>query len=220
MIASCDRFIPSKVDPGNGILEIKTTNPWTFKKVKLTGLPHTWILQLQHYLEVWDFAWGSYAVLDRESGEMLTFDVERDEDLGREIVDHIGQWWDRHIIDREPVEVETPKPVKLPEVGGELVKMGSPEWADAVAALREAKEIAAQAKQLEDAAKERVVALMGEADVAEGAGLRVYYREQAGRKTFDKKALQAAHPEIDLSQYEKQGKPFRSLRTYDVGEVE
>jgi hypothetical protein len=48
----------------------------------------------------------------------------------------------------------------------------------------------------------------------EGAGLRLSYTEQAGRKSFDKKLLAAEHPEIDLAKYEKQGNPFKVFKPF------
>lgn len=220
--SSIDRQIVGTGRETPGILEIKTTNPWTFKQAKLEGLPATWILQLQHYLEVWGYSWGAYAVLDRESGDLMTFEVERDQEIGTAIVKTVAEWWQRHILDREPIEVEKPSDIELPEVGGEMAIMdGSAEWAAAAEALREAKDIVAQAAALEASAKAKILSIMGSADVAQGAGVRIYNREQAGRSSFDKKALQAAHPEIDLSQYEKRGKPFRVFKVYDVrGEVQ
>jgi len=214
--SSIDRQIIGTGRDTPGILEIKTTNPWTYREAKLTGLPETWVLQLQHYLEVWDYDWGAYAVMDRESGDMMTFEVPRDKQLGVAIVMHVEVWWKRHIIDREPIEVEKPADVRLPAVGGELVHDDSAEWADAVEALTTAEEINTQAQNLHTAAKIRLIELMGGDDTVQGAGLRVYHREQAGRRSLDKKRLQSAHPDIDLDDFMKQGQPFRSMRTYIV----
>jgi len=56
------------------------------------------------------------------------------------------------------------------------------------------------------------------AEVAEGAGLRVYWREQAGRRFVDSKKLKALYPDI-YNQVLKQGKPYRAFRAYILKEV-
>ena len=204
-----------------GILEIKTTSPMNYRKVKLLGIPETWLLQLQWYLEIYDTDLGAYAILDRDSFDLIHFDYPRDRDLAANLVDHVCAWWHRHIVNREPILSTVRAEIAMPNVGGELVTIDSPEWAAAIEALRTASEIAADADLLKGEAESRVKALMiaNQTDVAEGAGARVYYREQAGRKTTDYKALLADHPDIDLSKYERRGEPFRSFRVYQTQEV-
>lgn len=51
------------------------------------------------------------------------------------------------------------------------------------------------------------------------AGIGFTCVSMSGRKTLDKKALQAAHPEIDLSQFEKQGAPYTQLKVKAVREL-
>ena len=201
---------------GHGVLEVKTVNPWDFKKYKMEGLPEHWIIQLQHGMEVWDLDWGSFAMMDRESGEVVYFDVERDREIGKAILEKIRDWWMRHVIDREPLAFDNGKPadLDLPKVGGDLVTIDTDDWRDAVASLKTARQLRDEAQSLENAAKCRVLELMGTADVVEGHGVRVYHTESQGRKTLDKKALQAAHPEVNLDLFMKYGKAYRVFRPY------
>ncbi len=59
---------------------------------------------------------------------------------------------------------------------------------------------------------------MGDTQVAEGAGCRVYWKLQSGRKTIDKNVLR--RDGIDITKYEKEGKPFRAFRPYFLREGE
>lgn len=211
--ANIDREILK--DPrGVGVLEIKAMGSYPFRQTKLYGLPDYYALQLQHYLMVTGRTWGSFALMNRDNADIIWFDVEPNAEIQKRIIAAAGKFW-RHVIDGTPPDEPARETVKLPEMeNGEVVFIDNAEWVQAVNDLREAKELADQAKQIEDAAKERVIAIMGNNSVCEGGGARIYYKEQSGRKSFDKKALSKDHPEIDLSNYEKQGDPFRSFKPY------
>ncbi len=207
---------PETSPRGTSLLEIKTAASHVFRKMKLEGLPERYVLQLQHSLAVWGYEWGAFAVLCPDTWELLHFDVETDRELVDQLLDRETAFWKR-VTDRTPPEIEAPAPVKLPKVGGSLVKMPGEEWAAAAAALLEARQILDEANQLKASAQARVLLLMDAAgtDVAEGAGIRVYHKEQAGRVTTDYKALLVEHPEIELAKYQRQGQPFKSFRIYE-----
>lgn len=209
---------------GPGVLEIKCPGVWAFAKAKREGLPLQWIAQLQHNLEVTGRQWGSFALFSAELWQMLHFDVARDPDLAAGLVVTEQTFWLQHVEKRVPPAdvVADPKVAAalaaaqkdLPP--GELIQRSDAEWADAAAALLEAKEIGETAEQLEAAAKERLKALMGGPSAVEGAGLRVYWKDLPGKRSFDKAALAKAHPEIDLTAFEKVGKDYQEFRTYQV----
>ena len=211
--ANIDREILK--DPrGVGILEIKAMGSYPFRQTKLYGLPDYYALQLQHYLMITGRSWGSFAIMNRDNADILWFDVEPNVEIHARIIEACSEFW-QHVIDGTPPQEQKAEKVELPEMdNGEVTFIDNSEWQQAVTDLREARQLADQAKQIEDAAKERVISIMGDNAVCEGAGVRVYYKEQSGRKTFDKKALSKDHPEIDLSAYEKQGAPFKSFKSY------
>jgi putative phage-type endonuclease len=218
---SIDRQILTGKGNPTAQLEIKTANSHVFRKFKMDGIPEKYIVQIQHNLMVWGYDWSGFAVLCPDTWEMIHFDVERDDLLCEAIKAAEIEFWQR-VIDRTPPEVDQRASVKVPEVGGELTRIETDEFRNAVAALREARQIAAEAGEILDSAKAKVQAIMADtgAQVAQGAGMRFCHTQQAGRRTFNKKALQAAHPEIDLDQFTQEGKPFYSFRMFDVGEVE
>lgn len=219
MIANIDRHIVADNGSGPGILEIKCPGLSVFAKCRREGLPNYYTVQLQHYLEVRGWDWGSFAVFNAERWELLWFDVRKDPELIAVIVEKDREFWEKVLSGEMPAPDEGPVIDLPPSEPSELVTMDSPAWKDAVERLREAKEIKAEAESYEEAVKQEILGLMGDAQVAEGSGARIYHRFQEGRKTLDAKALKAAHPDIDYSRFEKTGRPYRSFRPYFIKEV-
>ena len=64
---------------GVGVLEVKTTNTFALKDWD-HGPPDAAMLQLQHYLAIYGYSWGSIAVL--VGGQHFKhFDIDRDDEL-------------------------------------------------------------------------------------------------------------------------------------------
>jgi len=209
-------------DRGEGILEIKCPGLHVFGQCQREGLPKSYIIQLNHYLNVWGLHWGSIAVFNAEKWELIHFDVERDDEL-IEMMEERGKWFWMKVVKREPPEdlVVDAVDVKMPEYSGEVVQVESHPtvkdlWHKYTKDLIMAKALKEEVAEIEKTAKERIQKLMTgvDADVCESDGVRVYWREQAGRKTLDKKAMVADG--IDVKKYEKQGKPFKVFRFYNL----
>jgi putative phage-type endonuclease len=212
MRANIDRKIVG--DPrGPGVLEIKCPGLHIFGKCKREGLAEMYVVQAQHYLAVTGTTWCSFAIFSAELWDLVWFDIDRDETLIEVLVREEGAFWDHVERDVPPIMPDEPV-VKLPPVDGELVKMSSAAWTQAVKDYKTALEIEAEAKAVKTAAQQKLQALMGEAQVAEGSGFRAYWKPQKGRKTLDKAAFKKAHPGIDLNDFMKAGKPSRPFRTY------
>lgn len=188
---------------GVGVLELKCPGIWVFAKAKREGLPLHWIVQMQHNLCVTGYKWGSFALFNADLWEMIHFDVERDEDLINALIQKEEQFWKGYVEPRVPPPVvENTAPELLAQLakaqgdagGGDLIVRNDPQWADAAAMYREAKEIAETGENLLETAKAKLKELMGGYGAIEGAGLRAYFSQRAGRVTFDKKALAAGMP--------------------------
>ena len=177
---------------------------------------------MQHYLAVTGRKWGAFAVFSAERWDLLHFDVERDDELIDLIVERDAAFWELVKSGTPPESAEELTKVDIPplQTDMELVRIESDAWRNAVDEYRMAKEILDEAKELESVAKERLQNLMElhGAAVAEGWCLRVYYREQAGRMTFDHKAFAKANPDLDLSPWFRQGKPSRPFKPYFLKE--
>jgi len=78
--------------------------------------------------------------------------------------------------------------------------------------LEEARSMAKQAADLESKAKDALAQMLlgNEIGTVDGVQL-VSWKQQAGKTSLDTKQLRADHPEL-VSQYEKQGAPFRVMR--------
>jgi len=215
MVAHIDREI---LGLDGAPLEIKCPRSMVFRRYQLEGIPEGIQIQGQHYLSVKGKGVVVFGIFCAEVDELLIVPVERDQELIDLIEAKEAVFWDRVQAGQWPETAPAEEKIELPPIGGELVKIETEDWFRAAAALHEARSIKADAEALEAEAKNQILVLMGEYDVVEGAGLRVYHREQAGRRSLDKKALQAAHPDIDLTQYEKVGKPFKAFRPYFLEE--
>lgn len=90
-----DRMIDDPEDPGRdvGVLEIKSVGRDVFYKIKREGLPEDYILQLQHGMLVTESEWGSFAIGSRDSGELLQWDVPKDEVLAGLIITEGQAFW-------------------------------------------------------------------------------------------------------------------------------
>lgn len=200
---------------GPGVLEIKCPGLQVFGKAKREGLPAAYGLQLQHYLAVSNRRWGAFAVFNAEKWELIFFDIDADPELQNLIIAKDAEFWQCVQDDRPPVLDAAPA-LDLPTVGpSELITIDSPEWKIAVERLREAREIKTEAEALEDEAKAALQDIMTTqgADVAEGSGARIYWKQSPGRVTVDSRRLQKEQPEI-YSQYAKTGQPFKTFKPF------
>jgi predicted phage-related endonuclease len=218
-------------DPrGIGVLEAKSHGGAAFRKIKRDGLPPSHILQVHWGCWVTGARWGSFAILDPLTWEFLTFDVTYDPDLIQAILPRVAQVW-RQVVDGE-------LPEKLPaddkrcqrcvfrrtcqgqELAASLKLEGEDlERDDSLTELcndrATAKEAADEAQALVDAIDARIKQAMGERGAVEADGFRVYFREQAGRKTIDSKLLEKQYPEAYRACLTTT-KPSRPLRIYSV----
>jgi putative phage-type endonuclease len=212
MLANVDRHIVAENGSGPGILEIKCPGLQVFARAKREGVSQAYLAQLQHYLMVKSWAWGSIAIFNAERWELLHFDVKRDPEMGEAILKAAVDFWGYVERDEPPPQAAVELP-SMPHVGSELVQIGTDDWVKAVDWLRYGRELKEEGDRIEAQAKENMLALMAGASVAEGAGLRVYHKIQPGRVSIDAKALKHDMPEV-FSKYARVGKPFETFKPY------
>ncbi len=248
IIVALDRPPYQEPRDAAGCLECKVVNRWTMERIEREGVPQSHVLQLNHYMGCCNVPWGALAILcpDPVKWKFVTFEMDFDEALFEAVAAEAGRFWREHVVKKLP---PLPKPMELvdaPELSKDesiQIMSGNLEWAEAVKYFREAKEIEASGKAAVELAKDLLVQLMPEEGVYEGAGSRVYYKTQAGRKTFDRKSLEAMQPidpivmatllreagleldqiellfeasRLNITRFEKRGKPFRSIRHYEA----
>lgn len=222
MLVDIDRHIvATDPDAGPGVLEVKCPGLQVFTKCKREGLPDYYVIQLQHGLEVMGWNWGSFCVFNAERWEMLHFDMERDQELINIIRLSGLRFWEL-VENKTPPEEDDVLEIDMPKVGGELVKVPDHniDWFNAVNELKEATEIFNQAEALKDSCKIKIQELMEfyEADIAEGAGARIYWKYQDGRKMIDAKKLKAEKPDI-YNEYLKTAKASRPFKPFFLNQT-
>ena len=175
----------------SGVLEIKVPNIQTYLRYKREGLADYVVIQQQAYLAVTGKQWSSAWIWNPELWQGIEVKVQRDEQIINLIYSKAEEFW--HYVETNTPPPENGEKTSLPEMPkhtGEIVSMEDVDvWARAARDLRMASELKDEAERIYEEAKARIVGLMGPVEAAEGAGVRVYFKEQAGRKSFDKEAL-------------------------------
>lgn len=221
IVCSPDREILKDLK-GVGLLEIKSRDPIVWNQIKLTGAPGADWVQTQHYLMTRHLNWGAICEANVSTGKQIRFDIEADLEFHRTLFQKIQDFLaDCEAGERPPHPVADP--VRLPKVGGELVTVEQMdeklcrEFRGVVDGVIQARDILTRAKEFHEGVKTAAQDWMtgNGFDVVEGFGARIYYKEQNGRLTLDKKALARDNPDLDLTEYETRGNPFRTFRVFD-----
>ncbi len=219
--AHIDRRImdPKRGNLGPGVLEIKCPGIAIFNKCKREGLPPYYVVQLQHYLGVTGMKWGGFAVFSAEAWDMIEFDVQRDSELIKIIFQKDKEFWEKTQKGIAPEDDSVQ--VELPDFSGQVANMGKinpMEWEEAVRAYQQGKMLKAEGEDMIELAEARIKAMMEavNAEVAEGAGARIYWSYQKARKTLDKAGFKKEYPDAYRS-YESflvEGQPPRVFKAY------
>jgi putative phage-type endonuclease len=235
MGALLDREIV-KEDRGIGVLEVKCPAVRTYNSVKRGGPQDAYILQLQHYLRVRKAEWGSFCFFSAELAEIHHFDVERDEDLIKKVIEGELAFWELVQRHEAPGRLENKEDRRCRKCGYQvscqgitledyesmgpadvtLSQISDPEFEQVMREYWDAKAIMAEAAELLEDVKERIEnkAVSWGANRMLVGGSKVYAMEQA-RNTLDKRALEKKYPGA-IAEFTKKGKPFVSLRCYRV----
>lgn len=218
-----DREILAHEEIPAGILEIKCPTIHTMAKVKREGLRDDMVVQLQHYLGVYGYEWGSFALFNQDAG-FINFDIEADQDFIDALFEKEIEFWENHIVPKIPPAQEVAEDIDIPQVEGALIMVDDAEWREAATNLQEARALKKTASELELTAKGTIQALMddkGANAVEIPSFARFYYKTYAGntswKKTSEKLALAAGLP---LSDYIVKGKESRRFLPYFLKQLE
>lgn len=217
---------------GPGYLECKTANKFVFANMKAEGMPPHYVIQLQHGLAVTGYEWGAFAALHPDTFEFLTFEMRRDEDLIAVLIAWEEEFWNMRVGTKtvpDALEFGDKRcrscqwrrtcrgDAALLQAAGKDVASTSYEEDDALAPLVSAFQTAqfdADDKQaLADALKDKIKELLGDRQAVSvpSAGARILYKQQAGRSTWDGRALDTEHPEL-AAKYKKVTAPSRPFK--------
>ena len=232
MRCNVDRLIEPVADrDGVGVLEVKTAGGFLFRGLRQAGLRTSYILQLNHNMYVTGLRWGAFAVMSRDTGELVYFDVERDDALCATIAEAGERVW--RMVQHGPM------PEPLPEIDrrcktcpwrrqcrGEalLAAAGPLGREDAGATLdadeglapllvdyREAERMADAANETLDLVKQSIRTYLADRTGAICSEGKVIFRSQIAQRV-DAALLKARHPDI----YQQVLKPSasRPLRVF------
>ncbi len=211
--------------PNPGVLEIKVPGMHMFRKIKREGLPGAYILQLQHYLMLTGWSWGSYAIFWADGWELLTFDVDKNDKLISEIVKAGTSFWNDVLGNNPPFRLKETDPrcgkcsYRTTCQGQHMLESAEEsEKTEPVECLAiplqeylEAKEACNQADENLTAIKERIKKYLGKTVEALTIGGKIIYRPIETMR-WNTKLLEKDHPEL-VEKY-KQKSISKPLRVY------
>lgn len=179
-----------------GTLELKAPGLRMFATMRASGLPQSYLLQVQHGLGISKQHVGAFAAYSAERDEMLHLDILPDYDLIRQTQEILSQWWEIHVVKRSPPEEKEPfklsDDAKVP--AGEVTRIITPEFLTLAARYWEARELSDMAEELLDEEKAKLIEGMGGALVVETDDYRFIHRHTKGRTSFERKSLEAIQP--------------------------
>jgi putative phage-type endonuclease len=197
------------------LAEIKCPSIAAFRKYQREGLPESMVIQMQMYLGLTGYKSGTWLIFCADAWDLATFDIDFDSGLYAIAVADAVKFWNENVLAGLAPQEDAAATETGIEKSGEVTFRDDEAFVRRALSLREAVELKRDAEELfENAKKDILEAIEEECGIYECPGLRLHYTDQPGRKSFDKKALAKAHPEIDLSTFEKQGSPFKTFRPY------
>ena len=201
-----------------GILEVKCPGLKSIAKVKAHGLPDYMTVQLMHYLAVYEYSWGSFALFNAENWDLIWFDLEADPILIATMVEREREFWGWVENEVEPPETARAEAVDIPKIEGELTIVSDEAWQRMASELREARELKQAAEALEETAKTQIQERMhrDELHAVEVDGIaRFYYRYQAGTTKWKETAEAIARAaDLKTEDYLVKGDGFTRFTPY------
>jgi len=233
------------------VLEVKSPRQRRCDRFRTEGAPEYYQVQCQHLAHIANVAhdlpgvgskWrgkikGTRLVIyEPENVDLIVIELPLDPEMVARIIDTAEDFWKNHVLADNPPLAPPPTPrKKRPKgKGGKYTDVEGEAWEEASAAFLVAKQLADAAKARVDRAKATIAEAMqssGLERVMVPDGTKFQYVPQAGRRTFDKKAAQAAllkieadcpacqkrvafEPGIDWARFDKVGAESMVFRSY------
>lgn len=219
LIGNIDREILHD-ERGLGILECKALSTFNFRKVEMNGLPNDYLLQGHHYHFCGNgkYKFVVFAILNRDNGKLLTFEIEIDPELQKRAADFCNTWWHSFVVPGVEPTAEADslhKAPKLPATDGKIADMNSD--ADLAGMLKEYREwsnISGEAAEVLANVRSRIAEHLGNRDCVECSGMRLYYKAST-HTTFDVTKFKKDNPVL-YYKYAKTSETAKSLRFYEI----
>jgi predicted phage-related endonuclease len=216
------------------ILEVKSPRQMIVDRIKAEGVKDYYQVQCHHLLGVASVArdllpapinkckgklkGAKIIIYECENIDILTHEVEYDQEMIDLIFDKGTAFWTENVEKNNPPQLQSQVPsAVISNKGGTYEHVKGKAWEEASGMLLLAAEMKKLAEKRHAAAKKQLSEAMKAAKMTKVIlpnGTKLNLGIQAGRKSFDKEALKAAHPNIDLDQFNKYGKSFEAFRVY------
>jgi predicted phage-related endonuclease len=224
------------------VLEIKAVGSRVFYQAKREGLPIDYLCQLQFGMGLWNTAFGSFALCNRDTGEILDWEHKFDREMVKIARDRAIQLWQNIEAANPPARLSPEDPrcshceYRKSCQGNALIHI------DAKAKMENDESLRPLLKEYEDrkaefeiaeealeTQKELVKNAMGDRVAVACGDSKIYYRPQTrttwaaeemafnwcmlnGKVDYDGTFIPAAP--ADALKFKREGMPFRSLRVY------
>jgi predicted phage-related endonuclease len=170
--------------------------------MKMDGISESYYMQMQHYLMVTGHSHGTFVCLNRDSGELIHFEVLPDYDVHKQILDECIKFWG--YVQAGDIPLDPAPNAEIARIAkdntdqsGEATDMGSNDkWIEAVADLMETKALLSEVEGMKEMQEKKVKELTGHIEVAQGGGYRVYYRTPKPSITIDREKLAKSYPQV------------------------
>lgn len=206
MIGNVDGIIQDENNYGvPGILEVKIKNVYTkwASDWETGNIPIYYKIQMQHYLNITECTWGSFAVLDLGTMKLVWFDVERDDKLINNLVEKEIDFWNM------VTNKIKPSPDDSKSCNDFLRGYYSESKKDTIMDLRgneeaikqsdiliQAKKLSKSVKESELGAKNYFMELMGDNEKAIGDDFAITWKSPSNKEFFDTKLFKEKYPDI------------------------
>lgn len=217
------------------VIEVKSPMQRIADKIRTEGLKNYYMVQGQHLVHIASVGelphlgklpkgcpGVCFVIYEPETVSVQIYEIPRNDLMIEAILTNAENFWVNHIDKDEPPINPLRASMTFVTQKSEYQKVDGPAWDEVTKQYSLAKEQEASAKLKVEIAKNRVkegLVAAGLVKVITGKGHKFSFAEQKGRTSLDKKALLAAHPNIDLSQFEKEGKPSKTFRHYGPKEA-
>ncbi len=214
MLANIDREILYSETTLRGILEMKTRG--AFIDWEGNEIPPYYISQMQHYMAVYGYTHGSFAVLDFNKFEVTITDIERDDIFIENLINEEKKFW-KLVIDKIPPE---PEPTESCEKflrehfnQSEPITIDISDNEEATKFAEKLKHIKVTRKGLEESESEcktYFMNLLQNAEKAIGSNYIITWKNDKDSTKFDIDKFKLEHPQI----YKKYLEPKKGARRF------
>lgn len=203
------------------VIEVKCPSLGSFRQMQRKGLPEGYIVQSQVYMGLADCPKLTFVIFCADAWELASFDVEFDEDIYNAAIKAAKDFWTSFILpDVQPASDHKSEYIEIEAIGGDVIERTDDEFLSIAQTLKEAAQIKREGDDLFEMAKmqmiEAIDGLPGR--YAGGVIKALSYVQSPGRKTIDRKRLEAVHPDLNLVDFEKVGKPFFTFKPTFIAE--